>query len=145
MYSPHFSESPFVFDKELEFTPRNRPPLHSFNHTLDGQTQISQESSGSESSPLAHLGYRHNHAQDRLQSGSPLKSRQNPTIGELLVYPVVQEMWSNLQEAQQRIARAFDAQGHLQAEIIRLASMIQPHSLVNHMYVDSILFLLCNW
>lgn len=42
------------------------------------------------------------------------------------MYPVAQELYNDLADANKRIARALDAQNLLQQEILRLSRMLQP-------------------
>lgn len=51
-----------------------------------------------------------------------------PTLGELLAYPAVQELYNDLAEANRRVARSLDTTGTLQQEILRLSSLLQSES-----------------
>lgn len=69
------------------------------------------------------------------RSGPPVsRSRSSaPSLGELLSYPAVQELYNDLAEANRRVARVLDSQAHMQQEILRLLGMIQPERGVGYM------------
>lgn len=55
------------------------------------------------------------------------------SLGELLLHPAGQELHKQMMDAHRRIGQALETQGQLQEEILRLVSMLQPHSHLNRM------------
>lgn len=54
--------------------------------------------------------------------------QDSPTLAQLLVFPVVMEMFSDLTEANRRVARALDSHAALQQEVLRLSAEVREMS-----------------
>lgn len=127
-----FSSSSSPLDLDNEFASRSQLSLNNFGHSLNSQMRFPQQYSNSETPP-AGLVYERSRTQDRFQSSTLLNSHpplmeksptSAPSLGELLSFPPVQELYNDLADANRRVARALDAQASLQQEILRLSSML---------------------
>lgn len=133
MYSPNSSGSVFSLgDSDFSVTTQE---VNNFSQPPHNHTRISQPLPRFDS-PSGSL-YAQHRTPHQLQSSTlhhsllppmahPVPS--GPTLGELLAYPAVQELYNDLAEANRRVARSLDTTGTLQQEILRLSSLLQSES-----------------
>lgn len=115
------------FNSEFDFSSQDHMPLRNSSQVTDSTIQFMPRPSDSESSYSysSSLGEFH---PSSLQTSHHFSGDKSPSLGELMVFPVVQKMFNNLTEAQRRIGEALDSQASLQQEILRLSHLLLPET-----------------
>lgn len=133
MYSPNSSGSTFSLG-DSDFSHPTQE-LNNFIQPPDNYTRVSQPPPRFD--PSSGNLYTQRRIPHQFQSSTlnhsllppmahPVPS--GPSLGELLAFPAVQELYNDLAEANRRVARALDTTGTLQQEILRLSSIVQSDS-----------------
>lgn len=119
-----FRPSSTSYNSEFDFSSQDHMPLHNSGPVPGSPMQFIPRPSDSDTS----YSYSSEFQPSSLRTSQHFPGEKSPSLGELMVFPVVQKMYNNLTEAQRRIGEALDSQTVLQQEILRLSRLLLPET-----------------